>query len=213
MFEEIIFQKLWLVLPLWLVVYISDYYLTILGAHYYKAGAKDHVVFEGSYELTPEFQKDIDALRMFSPRFFRAVVLSTAVIVFLWCVASNHIAMSFFFRFLCGGLILREMAILIRHARNISLFRIAKDHRGMSGQIRYEKWLSYHISLVELLCFAVLFAVVYLFTGSASFLGAAVLTALTGTKHLKLSREPEERSQQGDGQVSSEGGLSDEVLP
>ncbi len=79
----------------------------------------------------------------------------------------------------------------------------------MSGQIRYEQWLSYHMSLIELLCFAALFAVVYLFTGSASFLGAAVLTALLGMKHLKLSREPEEESQQDDGQVSPESALSD----
>ncbi len=185
MFEEFIFQKLWVVLPLWVMLYISDYYLTILGARYLTAGARDHFVFEGSYELTPEFQKDIDVLRMFSPRFFRAAAITSIIIVFLWYVSKEDLIASYFFRFLCGGLILREAAILVRHIRNISLFRIAKEHRGLSGQIRYEKWLSYRISFVELLSFAVLFLVVYLFTGSTVFLGGAVITALTGLTHSK----------------------------
>lgn len=100
------------------------------------------------------------------------------------------------FRFLCGGLILREVAVLTRHARNISLFCFAKEHQGVSGQVRYERWLSYHVSSVELLSFAVLFVIVYLLTGSMSFLGGAVLTAVTGLKHSKLSRTSKEKSRQ-----------------
>lgn len=191
MFEQIIFDELWLVLPLWLFIYISDYYLTVLGARYYNAGAKDHIVFGGSYELTPEFQKDIDALRMFSPRFLRAVIISSVVFSFLWYVSRNDAAASFFFRFLCGGLIVRESAILIRHVRNITLFRVAKAHKGMSGQIRYEKWLSYYMSRVELLSFAGLFVAVYLFTGSAPFLGGALLTTVTALKHSKMCQKKE----------------------
>jgi hypothetical protein len=208
MFEQIIFDKLWLILPLWLVIYVSDYYLTVLGALYYNAGAKDHIVFSGSYELTPEFQKDIDALRMFSPRFLRAVIISILVFSFLWYVSRDDVAASFFFRFLCGGLIVQETAILIRHARNIALFRIAKAHQGMTGQIRYAKWFSYWMSRVELLCFAGLFAFVFLLTGSAPFLGGALLTTLTATKHSKLCKETETQSQPDIGQVSPEAAQS-----
>ena len=72
MFEELIFQKLWIVLPVWLALYVSDYYLTILGASYMKAGACEHFIFKGSYELTPGLQSDINSLRPISPTTSRA---------------------------------------------------------------------------------------------------------------------------------------------
>jgi hypothetical protein len=197
MFEDIIFQKLWLVILIWLVLYIADYYLTILGARYYESGAKDHIVFEGSYELTPVFHKDIDALRMFSPRFFRWVIISTVLIIFLWYVSRNDAVTSFFYRFLCGGLILREVAILIRHARNIALFRVAKEHQGLSGQIRHARWLTYQMSVVDLMGFAIVFVIVYLFTGSVPFLGGSFLLVTTAFKHGKLGKiKPKENNQQ-----------------
>jgi len=104
MYEELIFQKLWLVLPLWLVLYIGDYCLTIIGARYYRSGVREHIVFERSYELTPALQSDIDALRLFSPKFVRAVIISSALIVFLWYVSSEDIAALFLFKFLIGDL-------------------------------------------------------------------------------------------------------------
>ena len=66
MFETPIFAHIWIVLPVWLVLYVSDYYPTILGARYVRMGACEHIVFEGSYELTPELQGDVDALRRLS---------------------------------------------------------------------------------------------------------------------------------------------------
>ena len=198
MFEELVFAKIWIVLPIWLLVYVSDYYLTILGARYYKAGVREHIVFQGSYELTPEFQADVDALRMVSPKFVRAVLISTALIVFLWLVSREYPSALFFFRFLCGGLILREVAVLVRHARNIALFRMAKEHQGITGQIRYERWLTYHISAVELISFAIVFLIVYLLTGSVSFLVGSALLVVTAFKHQKLSKmKSKEKGQQG----------------
>jgi hypothetical protein len=189
MFEELIFQKLWIILPVWLVLYLSDYCLTILGARYYKAGGREHIVFEGSYELTPQFQADIDSLRMFSPRFMLAVFISSAIIVLLWFASRQSRNALLFFQFLCGGLVLHEVPILVRHARNILLFWFANKHRGISGQIRYERWLAYRLSAVELFSFAGVFLVVFLFTGSVSFLGGSILTANTGWRDLRMSRK------------------------
>ena len=53
----------------WAALFISDMHLTVTCARMYQAGVRDHIVFEGSYELTPYHQADIDALRRFSPRF------------------------------------------------------------------------------------------------------------------------------------------------
>ncbi|MGB8226663.1 MAG: hypothetical protein WCE45_07380 [Sedimentisphaerales bacterium] len=189
MFEEIIFQKLWIILPLWLVLYFSDYYLTILGAHYYKAGGCEHLIFEGSYELTPQFQPDIDALSMFSPKFMRGIIISTIVIVVLWFFSRNEKDFLLPYRFICGGLVLLEVAILFRHFQSIVTFWFALKHRGISGQIRYEKWLSYRLSAVELFSFATVFLIVCLFTGSVSFFGGSCFTACTGLNHLKMSKK------------------------
>jgi hypothetical protein len=68
--ETLFVDNLWVCLLTWLVLYISDYYLTIWGAHLYRSGAQEHIVYEGSYELTPQFQKDIDALKLFSLNFW-----------------------------------------------------------------------------------------------------------------------------------------------
>ena len=187
MFEELIFQKLWIVLPVWLALYVSDYYLTILGASYIKAGACEHFIFKGSYELAPELQSDINSLRLFSPKFIRAVFVSSVLIVILWLVSRAHPPFTSYLRFSIGGIILREVAILVRHVHNIALFHFARNHRGILGQIRYENWLSYKLSGIELLSFACVFLVVFIFTGSFSFLGGSFMTAMTGLKHLKLS--------------------------
>ena len=45
-----------------------DYALTILGARRYRARIAPMHRFEGSYELTPLYQSDVDRLRVFSWR-------------------------------------------------------------------------------------------------------------------------------------------------
>jgi hypothetical protein len=67
MFEHFFEDQWWPGLLLWAAVYSSDYAATILSARLYRAKAKEHLVFEGSYEVTPYFQKDVDSLRWVSP--------------------------------------------------------------------------------------------------------------------------------------------------
>ena len=68
----------WPGLILWIVLYISDYYLTLYAARGFKEIG--HIQFEGSYELTPQYQKDIDALTPVSRRHLIALVLSSAIL-------------------------------------------------------------------------------------------------------------------------------------
>ena len=67
---------LWLGPMVWAVLYISDYYLTLTCARLYQAGAREKMAFEGSYEITPFYQTEIDALRRVSPRFILILVIS-----------------------------------------------------------------------------------------------------------------------------------------
>lgn len=52
-------QSLWSTLVLWGVLYISDYALTVTCARLYRGGVNRNIVFEGSFELNPVFQKDM----------------------------------------------------------------------------------------------------------------------------------------------------------
>jgi hypothetical protein len=61
------FATPWPGLFVWVVLFISDYTMTLICARMYQAGAKEKLVIEGSYEITPYFQKDIDSLKVVSP--------------------------------------------------------------------------------------------------------------------------------------------------
>jgi hypothetical protein len=53
----------------WAVIYISDYVLTITCARLYRRNLASKIVFQGSFELNPIFQRDVDSLKIVSPRF------------------------------------------------------------------------------------------------------------------------------------------------
>jgi len=204
MYEELVFQKLWLVLPLWLILYIADYTLTIIGARYYKSGAQEHFLFEGSYELSPEFQNDIDALRTFSPTFIKAIMTSSLLIVFLWYFSFTNFLALFFFKFLVGGIIIREFVPLFMHVHNITLFHFAYKNQGVSGQVQYKQWLSYRMASLKMITYSFFFLFVYFLSGSISFLGGAVLTASTGLKFSRLSMTHKEKDSQLINTIESE---------
>jgi inorganic pyrophosphatase len=71
-------EPLWLGPLAWAVLYSSDLILTITCARPYQAQHK--IVFEGSYEITPFYRADVNALRYFSPRFLLVLVGSTAYV-------------------------------------------------------------------------------------------------------------------------------------
>ena len=66
MLENLLISHLWVGLVLWIVLYCSDYMMTLICARMWRSGADKHLVFE-VFELTPYYQKDIAALRRISP--------------------------------------------------------------------------------------------------------------------------------------------------
>lgn len=173
---------------LWLVLYVADYYLTLCGARLYRAGANAHVVFDGSYELTPQFRADIDGLRTVSPRFLAYVVLSVGIVLALWYVADRWPDWQTMFLMAYGGLVFRQLVVLVRHARNIALFRRLKTHAGVDGQVRYATWLSLEQSWVELGFMALLLLAAAAVAGKASLYGGAFAVLVAGLEHRRMSR-------------------------
>jgi len=88
-----------------------------------------------------------------------------------------------------GLFILIEVAVHMRHLRNIMLIREVRKNGGIEGQISYRKWFSYRISAFELYLSSALFLIVAALTFSPFFLGGALICSGTGLKHSIMSRK------------------------
>jgi hypothetical protein len=149
-------------------------------------------VFEGSLELTPYYQADIDALRRVSLRFILALVSSVLLLELVWYLSLVVAGTPAIFEFMVGGLVLREAAVLLRHARNLALFRAARAGpvaSGIEGQVRYARWLSLRQSALELLSFAVFLALLAPLTASWFVAGGAFACTVTAWQHWRRARK------------------------
>ncbi len=174
MLEQLFIDNIVFALIVWIIIYLGDYYLKIYGARLYLAYGKEHLAIQGSYELTPVFQKDVDNLRLVSPRFFAFVALSSIAIAFIWFLSVQILEISELYVFLLGALMLREAVIHLRHWRNITMFRLAAQPNVIQGTIGYTKPTSYKMSAAELFTFAVLYLLMALTVNSWFILGGSL---------------------------------------
>ncbi len=188
MLENVLVENIWLALALVSVVTLADYFLTIYGARLYQTDARRYFVFEGSYELTPAFQEDINLLRLFSRRFWLALMLSWILIFAVWWLSVRFLNTPGIFSFVLGALFLTSVMLDMRHLRNIFLFRLTRlNQPGLTGQMTYARWVILRNSGVELVSFAGLFLLLFLISGSYFLLGGATRTLLLGVQHLRWS--------------------------
>jgi hypothetical protein len=187
MFETLFISNIWFVLSLWVMVYSSDYYLTLYCATLYHTHLKEHIVFEGSFELTPYFGADVDTLRRISPRFIWALTLSLLLIGLLWLLTVYVLPLPDVFSFAIGGLLLREAAVHLRHGRNLALMRLTRTGGGLTGKVTYARWLLLKLSALELWVFAGFFLLIALGWASWFFVGGGVFCLFTGLQHWRLS--------------------------
>jgi hypothetical protein len=183
---ELFLEKLWPGLVVWTVLYISDYSLTIACARLYQAGARDKIAFEGSYEITPYYQQDINALRLVSPRFLAALLLMLVLLSLVWWLGTESLG-SPMYSFALGALVLVELAVHVRHFRNLVLFRMLVGSDAIRGGIQYPRPLMLRMSSIEFFAFSGLFSVVFLFTGSWFVLGGAMACLSVAVKHWRLA--------------------------
>ena len=172
---------------LWIILYISDYYLTISSARGFREVGHFH--FEGSFELTPQYQKDIDALKPVSTRHVISLVLSSLLIIVIWWLTKRFLFFPWTYLLYLGMFLLLEIAVHLRHFRNISLIREIRKGGGVEGDISYRKWFSYRISASEFYLYSALFLFFAVLTYSTFFLGGAVMCFATGVKHNRLAKK------------------------
>lgn len=176
----------WYGVILWVILYISDYSLTIYSARGFREIG--HFQFE-VFELTPHFQKDVAALKTISRRHVTLLVLISILIVLLWWITRQILFFPWTYLLLLGMFLLMEIAIHFRHLRNISLIREIRRGGGVDGQISYRKWFSYRISAFELYMFSALFLIVAVLNYSPFFLGGAFSCCAVGFNHSKLAKK------------------------
>ena len=185
---EFMGSNLWPGLLLWTLVYCSDYYLTIACAQMYRDRVREMIAFEGSYEITPYYQQDIDALRKLSPRFIKALVLSLLALSLIWWL-SMQVRLPGLYLFGLGALILVEVPVHTRHLKNFFFFRDLIRTGGVRGRIEYPRPVTLRLSATEFLIWAALFAVLFLIIREWFVLGGAVQCAVVAFKHRKLAEQ------------------------
>ena len=172
---------------LWIILYTSDYYLTVYSAR----GLKEigHFQTEGSFELTPQYQKDIDALKPVSKLHVTLLFIYSLLILGLWWLFDTLFFYPWLYRLYLGMFLLIEVAVHIRHLRNVFIVREVRKNGGVDGQITYRKWFSYKLSAFELYLFGALFLIVAAMAYSPFFLGGAIMCVGTGFKHSRMAKK------------------------
>lgn len=171
---------------LWIILYISDYYLTLISARGFRE--VDVFRFEGSLELTPQFQKDINEQNHFSKRHISYLIIYTLVVLIFWFLAVWYLKADWLYLFYLGAFLLLEVAVHFRHFRNLRQISLLKKIGGVEGSVIFRKRFSYMLSAFDLYSFAVLFLLVSVLTFSPFFLGGMLTCFATGYRHMSYAR-------------------------
>ncbi len=153
-----------------------------------------HFQFEGSFELTPQFQKDIDALKPVSKRHIILLVLSSLLIVFIWWFTKHLLFFPWTYLLYLGMFLLMEVAVHLRHLRNISFIREIRKSGGVEGQIYYQKMVFLSNFASEFYLYSALFLIFAVLAYSPFFLGGAIMCFATGIKHNRLAKKAKSNS-------------------
>ena len=183
----LLFESLWPGLAVWAALYVSDYAFTLTCARMYQCGVKEKILFEGSFEITPYFQSDIDRLRVVSPRFVAAMAIACGYLGAIWWLAG--ISDARLYQFVLGSMILSELAVHVRHLRNLFLFRAILSTDDIQGRMQYARPSMLRMSAVELFAFAGLYAFLFLFTFSWFIFGGVFACFCIGVKHRSLAEK------------------------
>ena len=176
----------WVGPTVWAVLFIFDYALTLVCARLYKAHWSQVFVYEGSFELTPYFQRDIDTLRALSPRFFLILISEFLLLLGLGVFVSGEAPE--LYSSALGAAILLQLAIHSRHLENLVAYRRARL-KETTGRIEMSRRAILEQSGAHLFAFFGLYLVVWAFTWSWFVLGGVISTLLTGVKHWMSARK------------------------
>jgi hypothetical protein len=187
-----LFESPWPGLVIWSILYVSDYAFTIVCARMYRSGGNQKLAIEGSFELTPYFQHDINALKIFSPRFLVMLVVTGFLLAGVWLLTAQSTPE--LYEFLLGAMIVLELTVHVRHIHNFFNFRLFDKPGFVHGRIEYVRVFVLRLSSTDLFAFSILYLALFAFTLNWFVLGGAASCASTAFKHFRLARRESAKS-------------------
>jgi hypothetical protein len=167
MFERLFLSSPWIAVVLNVLAYVAHYYLAIYEAKLYHTAANRVVTYEGLYEISPGVQQPIGWRLIWV-----TLTLGTFTAI-MWWVALQQLERPDVLTFLMGGWLLLLGMLIIRHLRQISLFRYWRSTGGGKGTLRISERLIIVTSSTEYQVYAAFFLFLVLVTGNLFFLGGA----------------------------------------
>jgi len=107
--------------------------------------------------------------------------------VLWWGLIPDNSLVGFYF-FVLGFVLLLELTIIQRHLRNLFLFLTAFGPAGIRGRVEYPRRIILQVSTFDLLEFAELYVLLFLFTWNWFVLGGAAGCVMSAVKQYRQSR-------------------------
>lgn len=198
---------------LWFVLYTCDYYLTLWGSKLFRA--QRFILYEGSYEMTPEYQDDIDSMRKLSPHFVVWLLIGTAVLLAPLLPCPDVIIVQTLYAILIGAMIVPEFVALTKHTENIIFWRIlGSKSPGVTGSVCYSHAISYRRSALNTSCVGLVLLMAAALGDSFILLGGGLLMLVMSFTHYQLARQMmamQEAAAAADSEPQSAGAASSEA--
>jgi hypothetical protein len=165
-------------------LFVVDWTLTHVGAAASKRVAERWAV-EGSYELNPTWQAEVDAGRRFTWRLVGVAVALAALLLAMRYVVELGELDPAIFAAAAGAVLLLQAPTIMVHANNLQTFRDLADPTAITGSVRFSRWLVLRQAAWYLVRFAALWLVLWVPSQQAFFLGGA-LSCLLFARRLAL---------------------------
>jgi len=174
----------WLVASLWGILSIIDFVATLSYSKAYRDFLSDVVQYEHGVETNPNFEKDVQQVRWFSPRY----IISMLAIALLIGLTGTWFPILWFEGF-AGAALLLVLITDLRHIENLSVVWFLKSNpEEFKGRVTQSYKLSQIRVAVGNFNIGVLYFLVFLLTGRIFFAGGALICILYAARHYLLSK-------------------------
>lgn len=177
--ESYLIDHYWILILAWVVLYTSDYYLTLYGASLHRR--QTYIEIDGSYELNPVFVSDIDKNTKISLRHIVWLITGTLMIY----VPASTIGFPVFGTgVMAGSLLIMELTIHLRHIGNIYYYRkLVGPNPGLSGHLTESRKSLCQRSAVQIAAYCGFTLIIFALTYSPMLLGGSLSLFCLALKH------------------------------
>jgi hypothetical protein len=173
MIDRVVYDWAPLVALVAVATFVLDWSLTHIGAAA-SVKVRDRWAAEGSYELNPTWQSEIDAGRRFTWRMVGVAVALAALLLAMRYVVELGELDAAIFAVAAGAVLLLQAPTIMVHANNLQTFRDLADPTAITGSVRFSRWLVLRQAAWYLVRFAALWLVLWVPSQQAFFLGGAL---------------------------------------